>query len=121
MAKEQNTQDPRTIAQELLSKRLDAVDVHAANMRKEQEAREALAAAARETARSWAELIALWSTDELRRMGFKEPAVKAPGRPRRRTQAPKSTSAPDAAPQAELPSQNSAPHPETTSGEPSAV
>ncbi|MEU5959266.1 hypothetical protein [Streptomyces sp. NPDC047525] len=85
MAKELNPDNARSVAQELLNGRLDAVDRHAANLQREQERRDALTAAQKETAQSWADLRALWSVDELRRMGFKEPAVKAPGRPRTRT------------------------------------
>ncbi|MFE6808608.1 hypothetical protein ACFVEN_44195 [Streptomyces sp. NPDC057681] len=72
-------------AQALMNERLDAVKAHKANVDAEDEARAALVERERESARTWAALLAAgWTVDELKRLDFKQPAVKAPGRPRGR-------------------------------------
>ncbi|MFF7176855.1 hypothetical protein [Streptomyces pseudovenezuelae] len=70
-------------AQSLMNDRLTAVEEHKRSVDAEQEAREALAEAERDSARTWAALLAAgWTPAELKKIGFAEPRVKAPGRPR---------------------------------------
>ncbi|WP_138908033.1 hypothetical protein [Streptomyces chryseus] len=71
-------------AQKLLADRLAVIETHKRNTLAEDEARTALVERERETAQSWAAALAAgWSAAEMRQIGFKEPAVRAPGRPRK--------------------------------------
>ncbi|WP_329468691.1 hypothetical protein [Streptomyces sp. NBC_01431] len=102
-----NTPDLETTlkaAQRLLDQRLTVVESHKRNLDAEEAARAALIEREHETARTWADLLAAgWSAEELGRLGFKAPAVKAPKRARRtrREEPAKATgSAPVVPPQA---------------------
>lgn len=81
------TDDVREKAQALLAARLNVVDALKSADDEEETAREALRAAERTKARAWQEAIGTgWTARELKSMGFKEPGIKAPGRPRRERQ-----------------------------------
>ncbi|MGW2725084.1 hypothetical protein [Streptomyces sp. NPDC001492] len=75
--------DTLKAAEQLMRDRLSAVEAHKKNVDAEQAAREALAERERESARTWAAMLAAgWTAAELKRLGFKEPSTKASGRPR---------------------------------------
>lgn len=112
-----SSQTPRSVAEALMQERLDLVDAHAANVATEKSVRDQLADLERVTARSWADLLAAgWTPDELKRMNFKEPKVKAPGRPRSRGRGDKA--APTTNPTSEARAVPAQPAPSAVSPEP---
>lgn len=103
MADNPNSQDLLSRAQSLLNQRLALVEEHKRNVDAEQDARNALSEAEKRSAYSWnAMLTAGWSVGELRQLGFREPSVRPPGRPR------KTVRKEPASPVVELPGQSSA-------------
>ena len=117
-----SVESARTMAEALMHDRLQLVERHTRNVLDEGKARDALKDAERVSARSWADLLAAgWTPEELKKMKFKEPEVKAPGRPRGHVRgANKNTSAASASSAAvEIPGQPahaqnpSAPEPST--------
>ncbi|MDJ0344243.1 hypothetical protein QMK19_28970 [Streptomyces sp. H10-C2] len=77
-------EDVLAAAQNLLSERLEVIKVLTADTRAERHAQVALLDLAKATAQTYAEALRIgWSPEELKRLGFNEPTVKLPGRPRR--------------------------------------
>jgi hypothetical protein len=76
-------------ARAMLDDRLAAIEALQDARAEEARREEALKASQRVTAQAWATATARgWPESDLRQLGFKRPAVRAPGRPRRSKTAP---------------------------------
>lgn len=89
MSENNASQDVEVLAQQLLQDRLTAVRELAERRRVRDEKQDALDAAERDYAETWARAErAGWSAAELKKVGLAEPAKRRPGRPVKKPRPP---------------------------------